>query len=276
MTGARDAVVLARWLPAATAAAAAAIGWRVASRAASRQPAPPRQWARTNYAGRPVSLLEGPAAVLAVAAGVGLAAGSPRRGRFVVLVAGVGAVGWFDDVHGTSHARGLGGHLRALRDGRVTTGLLKLLGITALAVLLAPVRRPLGRRLESAALISVLANLVNLFDLRPGRALKVVAALTAPLIAEPTVAAPLAAAVLGAVAGVTEPDLHERGMLGDCGANALGAASGWLWASRGGRRAGALLGVAVGLTLLSERFSFSRVIDATPALRWLDGLGRHH
>jgi hypothetical protein len=64
-------------------------------------------------------------------------------------------------------------------------------------------------------------------------------------------------------------------MLGDCGANSLGALLGLRLASipGRGRRAGLLAGV-VALTLASEKVSFTKVIEATPGLRELDRLGR--
>ena len=69
------------------------------------------------------------------------------------------------------------------------------------------------------------ANLINLFDLRPGRAIKVAVA-SGTLIGAggsrngggARVAAPLAAAL-----ALLPEDLDERALLGDCGANALGA-----------------------------------------------------
>ena len=63
-------------------------------------------------------------------------------------------------------------------------------------------------------------------------------------------------------------------MLGDCGANALGAVLGA--AAAGCRRAAriALLAGITGLTAASEKVSFTKVIERTPALRWLDMLGR--
>ncbi|GAA1120912.1 hypothetical protein GCM10009642_67860 [Nocardiopsis metallicus] len=64
-------------------------------------------------------------------------------------------------------------------------------------------------------------------------------------------------------------------MLGDAGANALGAALGAAAAARAPRPVRlALLGGVVGLTLLSERVSFSKAIDRVPALRRLDRWGR--
>ena len=64
-------------------------------------------------------------------------------------------------------------------------------------------------------------------------------------------------------------------MLGDAGANVLGAAVGTA-ATRllpAPARIG-LLGGVVALTLASEKVSFSAVIERTPALRALDRLGR--
>jgi hypothetical protein len=64
-------------------------------------------------------------------------------------------------------------------------------------------------------------------------------------------------------------------MLGDCGANAVGALVGLRLAAvrRGDARAG-LLAVVVALNLASEKVSFTRVIEATPGLRGLDRLVR--
>ena len=83
------------------------------------------------------------------------------------------------------------------------------------------------------------------------------------------------ALVLGAGAGLLVPDLRERCMLGDAGANVLGAAVGVgvvLACSSGVRLA--VLVVVVALNVASEFVSFSSVIRATPPLRWLDDLGR--
>ena len=70
-------------------------------------------------------------------------------------------------------------------------------------------------------------------------------------------------------------DLAERAMLGDAGANALGAMLGAAAAASLPRPARvALLAGIIGLTAASEVVSFTAVIERTPALRWLDMLGR--
>ena len=134
----------------------------------------------------------------------------------------------------------------------------------------------------NAGLIAGGANLLNLFDLRPGRAIKV-ATLSAGLIAAggavsgPDRSAGLAAvaAPLGAGLALLPEDLGERAMLGDAGANALGAMLGAAAAQALSRPARAgLLACIVALTVASERVSFTKVIERTPALHRLDMLGR--
>jgi hypothetical protein len=163
-----------------------------------------------------------------------------------------------------------------------------------------PARRRgrLGRAAEvalGAGVIAGTANLVNLLDLRPGRALKaglligvplalpsaarVRGARTGPRGAGGVPAGPgawcVVAGPLGAAAALLPDDLGERVMLGDCGANALGALLGVALSARFGLvgRA-ALLGGLVALTAASEKISFTTVIERSPPLRTLDRLGR--
>ena len=92
-------------------------------------PGGPVLWDRTNHAGSPVTLLEGPAYVLGSAAGA--LAGGPGP---VVAAVGSGALGALDDLAGDSRSKGLRGHLGALSRGEVTTGAVKIagLGVTGL------------------------------------------------------------------------------------------------------------------------------------------------
>lgn len=214
------------------------------------------------------------------------------------------ALGFIDDVFGSSDEKGLGGHLRALRQGRLTTGALKLLGIGLVSLQVALGARLAWDRLAdrdvAQAVIEVLlatvviagfANLVNLLDLRPGRALKgylglglaawLLWVLTAGQVGSPWGPDDVfgTAGVLVAFAGpalaVWPYDLGEKGMLGDAGANPAGAFIGVILAvalPAWGLALAAVLVVAANLA--SERVSFSAVIERNPALAWLDGLGR--
>jgi hypothetical protein len=152
-------------------------------------------------------------------------------------------------------------------------------GIGAAAVAAAALtRRGAGPRalvdgVLTTGLVAGTANLVNLLDLRPGRAGKAGVVTAAAGLAGP--AGGLVAGPLGATLAVLPDDLGERVMLGDSGANALGALLGLRLAAVPGRgpRAG-LLAAIVALTLASEKVSFTTVIEATPGLRELDRLGR--
>lgn len=243
---------------------------------------------RTNFQGREVSLAEG---ALVVAGLTALSARGGGRGTDVLALAGIGALGLADDVleprqrrAGRPVSKGLRGHLGALRAGHLTTGAAKALGIPLLTLLgaaAAPPPRGGAMVLADAALAAGCANLANLLDLRPGRALKAVLP-AAALLAGATQGTgrgrsgrDLARAALLPGLLALPADLREHGMLGDAGANALGAAVGTAAARALPVPARlALLAAVVALTLTSERISFSAVIDSTPALRALDQLGR--
>lgn len=265
--------------------AAAAATWSCRRAADALPERAVRRWERVNHRGATLSLLEGPA--VAVGLVVGAVLGAPDRrtaAACAVAAGGAAAFGVVDDLteDATSARKGLRGHLGALAHGELTTGGLKVLGIGAtslLAAALLPARADAGRFARvldvgvSGALVAATANLVNLLDLRPGRALKASGLAAVPLLAGR--AAPLGGAVLGAAAAALPRDLGERDMLGDGGANALGALVG-LGAVRahGPVRRLALLAGAVGLTLASERVSFTGVIARTPVLREIDAWGR--
>ncbi|HSP60392.1 MAG TPA: hypothetical protein VLO09_04965, partial [Ornithinimicrobium sp.] len=217
-----------------------------------RLPGGRARWRRTNHAGEPVSLVEGVA--LAGGTATALLPTQPAVAGAVVLA---GLAGALDDLVGDGTARGLRGHLDALRRGRPTTGALKVLALSSAGLLAVAVhdgRTPRGRGLHTlagAGVVAGAANLANLFDLRPGRALKVALAHALPLA---VLGHPAAAAVGGAGLVALPDDLAGRTMLGDTGANPLGAAVGAAVAHRlgpGGRWAS--LAVLTGLTLLSER-----------------------
>jgi UDP-GlcNAc:undecaprenyl-phosphate GlcNAc-1-phosphate transferase len=237
------------------------------------------RWERINHRGRTLTLVEGPALAVGAAAAVMLTPGLPGRARAAgaLAVLGAGAIGAYDDLGGlrTSQAKGFHGHLAALREGRVTSGAVKAAGIGATSLAAAALVSDGPRdALLGGAVVAGFANLINLFDLRPGRAIKV-GLLHAPVLAMSGAGGALLAGPLGAAAGLLPADLREEAMLGDAGANALGAALGMAallsYGTRG--RLAHLVGIAA-LTAASEKVSFTQVIASTPALRWFDELGR--
>lgn len=240
-------------------------------------------WSRTNHRGEPITLLEGPAFVAGTAAAAAVVPGLPAgvRAAAVLAVAGSGGLGAYDDLYGATSSKGFRGHLSALAKGEVTSGAVKLLGIgvTGLAAAALTTRRP-ADIVVNGALVAGAANLANLFDLRPGRAVKVGLLTAAPLLAAglrrgDPVQATLAALPVGAAVALLPEDLGERAMLGDAGANALGALVGLAAAVTLGRPGRvAVLGTVVALTAASERISFTKVIAGNPVLDRIDMLGR--
>ena len=284
------------------------------------------QWERTNFHGATVSLRGGVAMAGASVASAAVASALSDQPRAalggVVASLGGGLAGYIDDVDQGAHdggkvAKGLKGHLGALAHGQVTTGVIKIAGIGASALaasaLVGSKATSVSGKAADLALNTVLiagtANLANLLDLRPGRALKATVLVATPLSyfscaaaktpasgASVTSATPAAASAkpvspastsgasaqrllasrlnAAAITALVE-DLQETTMLGDTGANAAGALLGTSLAANDSRklRLGTTLGVVV-LILASEKVSFSKVIAANPALNWLDQLWR--
>jgi UDP-N-acetylmuramyl pentapeptide phosphotransferase/UDP-N-acetylglucosamine-1-phosphate transferase len=168
-------------------------------------------------------LYAGPATAL----GAALAAARVHRGAGAAVLA-AGVCGAYDDVVGAGDPRrGFRAHLGALRDGEVTSGAVKLFGISAAGLVAGALlkERPLDKLL-AGVVIAGSAHFVNLVDVRPGRAAGAVLVLGAPGVLRGGPAGRLSAAAAGAAAAVFPDDLGERAMIGDTGAHALGAALG--------------------------------------------------
>jgi UDP-N-acetylmuramyl pentapeptide phosphotransferase/UDP-N-acetylglucosamine-1-phosphate transferase len=274
------------------AAALGAVAARAAFSAARRAVATdgpardPKMWNRVNHRGEPVTLLEGPAYAAGAAAALAVVPGvpAPLRAAAVGAAVGAGAFGVYDDLRGNADRRGMRGHLKALTKGELTTGGVKILGIGGVGLLAgALVRRgpqdTFVDKLLAGVTVAAAANAVNLLDLRPGRAIKGAAFAAAPALLRSSETVGVGAvrwAGLGAALALLPEDLDERAMLGDAGANALGAVLGTAAAASASSRA-ALAGraaVLTAVTLASEKVSFTKVIAGCPPLRALDGLGR--
>ena len=246
--------------------------------------------ARENFRGRAVYTGAGLLLVLAVlvveagrsglgAVGLGDAPGvNPARPLVLYAALGFGLLGFVDDVLG-GEDRGFGGHIAALAHGRLTSGMVKLLGGAAIALVLASeVGFVTWQRLfADAVLIALAANVANLLDRRPGRVIKasLVAYVPLVLVAGTGPIGVAIAPLMGAALAILPEDLREAVMLGDTGANVLGGVLGLavvLECSRTTRN-GVFIALIV-LNLASEFVSFSRVIDRVGPLRWFDRLGQ--
>jgi UDP-GlcNAc:undecaprenyl-phosphate/decaprenyl-phosphate GlcNAc-1-phosphate transferase len=272
----------------------AGIGFAVAGLLAQvRLKAPPKQLMRVNFRGREVpAVLGGPLCMgallgllcIAILDAVGDEAA--RTGRVAAAVAAGVVVmylaGSWDDRRGDERPRGFSGHFGAARSRRLTGGIVKLVAgaVAGIACGLILAWLPPGiyvrGAIEVALIIPLSANLVNLLDRAPGRALKFAGLAMLVLLAFAHESWAVAAApMVGAMAACFGPDLRERGMLGDAGANPIGAVLGlglvmtlhssYFWL---------VIVILLALNLASEKWSFSRAIESTPGLREFDRLGR--
>jgi hypothetical protein len=247
----------------------------------------PERLVRTNVSGRRVpAVLGGPltagavVGVLAVGAASAIGWDEAVADRVLlataIVVAALGAAGRLDDLRGDEPARGFRGHLSARR---LTGGIVKIVaggasGLVAGAIVAGT--EDVALVIETGLLVALGANLLNLLDRAPGRAQKVWLLLALPLLVGGAREWGIAAAgLLGASLACLPADLSERGMLGDTGANPLGAVAGLglaLSLERPGRLVA--LGVLLLLNAASERVSFSSIIENTPFLRSVDRMGR--
>jgi len=210
-----------------------------------------------------------------------------------LYVLGVATLGLIDDTLGEARprspdgaldapggplARGWRGHGRAALHGELSTGTLKAagsLGLALFAMSFEGLSKP--RWLLAVGVLVLATNVFNLLDLRPGRAIKAFVLLGAGLTLGSLDARPLWSLGLFAapalVAGLY--DLRERAMLGDTGANLLGALAGlWLVLTLSGTGQLIALALLVAITLYGELRSISGFVERTPGLRALDSFGR--
>jgi UDP-GlcNAc:undecaprenyl-phosphate GlcNAc-1-phosphate transferase len=241
-----------------------------------------------NYRGRRLPLTLGLIAILpgAVAGAIVTAVVEASRGRSIdaggwisigasllVLAAGI-----LDDLRPIG-PRGLRGHLSSLMQGHVSTGIVKMLVIVGCSVVVAAAEpiHPGATRVAGVALLAASANLWNGLDVRPGRAIKwflVVAPVVLAAGLSLRLAPTFPGVVLGAAVALPE-DLRERAMLGDGGSNLMGFTAGLgVYVALSGAAVWVAAAAVVALNVLAETVTLSRLIDASPPLRWFDRLGR--
>jgi UDP-N-acetylmuramyl pentapeptide phosphotransferase/UDP-N-acetylglucosamine-1-phosphate transferase len=200
----------------------------------------------------------------------------PLPAAFWLSAFGFGLLGLADDLWGSPEFKGLRGHLRALRQGEVTTGLLKAVGGLALAMVIASLLQTGWAVLVAGLLIALMANAMNLLDMRPGRAVSAFLVLSVVVViyllrTEQALTAALLGFLMAAALLLRRRDAAGEAMMGDVGSNLLGGVLGVslvaglpLWAQA------IVLFLLATLHIAAERVSLSQWIENTPWARQLD------
>ena len=185
--------------------------------------------------------------------------------------------GALDDLIGNRNVSGLKGHFKSLFKGELTTGGFKALfgGFVGLVVSVC-ISSSIVDIIVNTLIIALSTNLMNLFELRPGRAIKAYLVIMIPIyitLTGYTKVFPLL--ILPNVLAYFNTDLKARGMMGDTGSNVLGISIGVLMALGYGIKVRlAWLVFLILMHLITEKFSLTKIIEKNRVLKFIDNLGR--
>ncbi len=196
---------------------------------------------------------------------------------FLILIFGTGLLGLVDDLIGDRKDSGLRGHLKKLKDGKMTTGSLKAIGAFSISMYVASFHSDTALLLIlNTFLLALSINAFNLLDLRPGRAIKIFIFLSLILFVG-TFRSPvwgIWALMLPPILILLWSDLNERTMIGDTGSNILGALFGYtLMVSLNWYVNLVILIMLAAFHYYTERRSLTELILRVRILRRLDEFG---
>ncbi|MHB8155968.1 MAG: hypothetical protein ACYDEQ_00990 [Desulfocucumaceae bacterium] len=200
---------------------------------------------------------------------------------FLLTITTFCMLGLMDDFWGNGACKGIAGHLKSLVRGRPTTGSIKaIVGMLAALYISAAIEYRSGNWhiIPLDALVLALSvNLINLLDLRPGRAGKFFLAAASLIIIAfwyrpETLFMALSA---GSLLAFISHDLKAKCMMGDAGSNVLGSVLGLsaIWLFDIYMRL-LYLGFLLMVHIIAEKYSFSSIIAGNRAFDYIDRLGR--
>lgn len=197
---------------------------------------------------------------------------------FIFGLVAISFLGFIDDRLGRRDTLGFKGHFGALFKGRLTTGGLKALGGGVISLFLAlSLSKSWYDIIVNTLIIALFTNLLNLLDLRPGRAIKGFLIFGAVILALArfNTNSWLFLPLLGAVVVYFPVDLKAKAMMGDAGSNVLGLALGyWCVLSLEFPYRIGVLAFLLAVHVYTEKYSLTETIENNQVLKWLDDLGR--
>ncbi|MBI4744664.1 MAG: hypothetical protein HY776_07610 [Actinobacteria bacterium] len=197
---------------------------------------------------------------------------------FLIAIIGMSFLGLLDDLFGDRSIGGFKGHFGKLKEGHITTGVLKALGGGVLSLFIVRFfTNNIVINFLDALLMALFINIFNLLDTRPGRTLKVFLFLSLIIfiIAFKAELVVLMALFIGIALALIKTDLSGRSMMGDVGSNSLGAIIGLSFVIVFNIIAKVIfLILLILIHLFTEKHSITETISKIKFLDYLDRLGR--
>lgn len=185
--------------------------------------------------------------------------------------------GILDDILGNRDVSGLKGHFKSLLKGSLTTGGFKALfgGFIGIVISIG-VSKNITDIIINTLIIALSTNLMNLLDLRPGRAIKVYILIMVGIFITLTgYIKLLPLLILPNVLAYFNYDLKAKAMMGDTGSNVLGISIGILFVMGYSLQVRiAWLVFLVFIHILTEKYSLTKIIENNKVLNYIDKLGR--
>ena len=185
--------------------------------------------------------------------------------------------GILDDIVGNRDVSGLKGHFKSLLKGKLTTGGFKaIFGGFVGVVISIGVSSNIFDIITNTLIIALSTNLMNLLDLRPGRAIKayLIIIITVFITLSGYIKA-LPLLILPNVLAYFNYDLKAKAMMGDTGSNVLGISIGILVVMGYSLKVRLIwLAFLIFIHLLTEKYSLTKIIEKNKILNFIDKLGR--
>ncbi len=190
----------------------------------------------------------------------------------------IGMIGLLDDLTGEEDIKGFKGHIKSFFKGVLTTGGMKAgVGFLIALFISIMISDNFIDIVVNTLLIALFTNLTNLFDLRPGRALKVFILISLIMLFSNQINEYnfIIYSFYGILCIYLPLDLKAMAMMGDVGSNVLGMTLG-IYCGLTHSLIGKLiyLFILIFLHVMAEKVSFSKIIEKNKFLNFIDNLGR--
>lgn len=197
---------------------------------------------------------------------------------FLAGIMTIAALGLVDDLIGNRETLGFKGHIKSLLKGKLTTGGLKAIVGGLISLLIGSFfSYNVIEILVNAFIIALFTNLINLLDLRPGRAIKgflLISILFISIGLSSEIRTILISFIAYAIAYLPQ-DIKAKSMMGDVGSNALGIILGIVAVvSFSITVKYIILGLLVLIHIITEKYSLTEIIRKNFILNFFDELGR--